>query len=616
MARFVVRIIVSLILCFSLPIKAQKLNFGFEKLSAEGIHRPYGWNVNRYAQNINAVCDSASARTGQYALKIESKPYADTGTFELAFFIEPSQIINKKVDVNTWIKSNEFQGNCGLILEAVGEKDQEYLTLSQDPNLISKAERWTQIKTSLTVPDGSSSILVRLVFQGKGNVYFDDLELKVNGRKRTEVPIAPAFTGEQLMEVYDHSKAFKTVEPSPEANPNPASFEDLSYFKEIVGDARIIALGESTHGTSEFFKLKHRLLQYAALELGVRVFILEDNQLLVERINTYVLTGSGEAERVMKGLFAVWNTQEMLELIKWTRTYNVAHPVDPIEFVGMDVQNPKLALQHLEEFILHRDEQLYRKSYKLLKGIRKNWSQSFMQSIDTLKAWDKAAELNYKLIEQHKEEWLQECKNKADSVTVEWVLKNARTIKQYTETVLGGIFAGRDKNMAENVEWILNQRGKDTKVLIWAHDSHVSRGDAPSLSANYFFGMSMGAYLSDKFDEDYKAFGLFTYQGTCLGTISYSNFQQLPFQIYTSPVGTLDQGLHLLAQKTRQPLLMLNLRPFKNDDPNYAWLNSKRPVRYVGYVSEDYGFGGRYRIPYQFDGILFIDSSTATSKPD
>ena len=43
-------------------------------------------------------------------------------------------------------------------------------------------------------------------------------------------------------------------------------------------------------------------------------------------------------------------------------------------------------------------------------------------------------------------------------------------------------------------------------------------------------------------------------------------------------------------------------------------MNWKRPVRYVGYVAEDYGFGGRYRIPYQFDSVLLVDQSTATSK--
>jgi erythromycin esterase-like protein len=61
----------------------------------------------------------------------------------------------------------------------------------------------------------------------------------------------------------------------------PSSFKDLAPLKNAAADARIIALGEATHGTSEFFRMKHRVLEFAVMELGVRVFAIEDNQLVV-----------------------------------------------------------------------------------------------------------------------------------------------------------------------------------------------------------------------------------------------------------------------------------------------------------------------------------------------
>ena len=45
-------------------------------------------------------------------------------------------------------------------------------------------------------------------------------------------------------------------------------FADLQPLKRIIGDARIVALGEATHGTREFFQLKHRLLEFLATEMG------------------------------------------------------------------------------------------------------------------------------------------------------------------------------------------------------------------------------------------------------------------------------------------------------------------------------------------------------------
>lgn len=48
-------------------------------------------------------------------------------------------------------------------------------------------------------------------------------------------------------------------------------FADLQALKEIIGDARIVSLGESTHGNREIFQMKHRLVEYLAGELGFTI---------------------------------------------------------------------------------------------------------------------------------------------------------------------------------------------------------------------------------------------------------------------------------------------------------------------------------------------------------
>jgi hypothetical protein len=54
-------------------------------------------------------------------------------------------------------------------------------------------------------------------------------------------------------------------------------FDDLLPFKAVVGNARIVALGEATHGTSEFFRSKHRMLEFLASEMGFTIFAIEDD---------------------------------------------------------------------------------------------------------------------------------------------------------------------------------------------------------------------------------------------------------------------------------------------------------------------------------------------------
>ncbi|HYN07815.1 MAG TPA: hypothetical protein VES67_10525 [Vicinamibacterales bacterium] len=70
-------------------------------------------------------------------------------------------------------------------------------------------------------------------------------------------------------------------------------FADLQPLKTISGDARIVSLGEATHGTREFFQLKHRILEFLATEMGFTIFSIEANMPEAYRLNDYVLTGAG-----------------------------------------------------------------------------------------------------------------------------------------------------------------------------------------------------------------------------------------------------------------------------------------------------------------------------------
>src|SRR5688572_2644001 len=66
-------------------------------------------------------------------------------------------------------------------------------------------------------------------------------------------------------------------------------FADLQPLKRVVGNARIVSLGEATHGTREFFQLKHRLLEFLATEMGFTIFSIEANLPEAYRLNDYVL---------------------------------------------------------------------------------------------------------------------------------------------------------------------------------------------------------------------------------------------------------------------------------------------------------------------------------------
>ena len=67
----------------------------------------------------------------------------------------------------------------------------------------------------------------------------------------------------------------ETARAAPLATTEPGgNRDDLAAFGKAVGDARIVSLGEATHGTREFFQLKHRLLEYLVAEKGFTVLAM------------------------------------------------------------------------------------------------------------------------------------------------------------------------------------------------------------------------------------------------------------------------------------------------------------------------------------------------------
>ena len=94
-------------------------------------------------------------------------------------------------------------------------------------------------------------------------------------------------------------------------------------LQKLIGNARIVSLGEATHGTREFFQLKHRMLEFLATEMGFTIFSIEANMPEAYRLNDYVLNGTGDPAQLLRGMyFWTWNTEEVLEMIRWMREFN------------------------------------------------------------------------------------------------------------------------------------------------------------------------------------------------------------------------------------------------------------------------------------------------------
>src|SRR5258708_2423989 len=132
-------------------------------------------------------------------------------------------------------------------------------------------------------------------------------------------------------------------------------FRDMQPLKQIVGNARIVALGEATHGTREFFQLKHRMLEFLASEMGFTIFSIEASMPEAYRLNDYVQNGDGDPAQLLKGMyFWTWDTQEVLDMIRWMREFNKSGK-GRIEFTGFDMQTRDVAMRTVNDFVAKND---------------------------------------------------------------------------------------------------------------------------------------------------------------------------------------------------------------------------------------------------------------------
>jgi erythromycin esterase len=398
----------------------------------------------------------------------------------------------------------------------------------------------------------------------------------------------------------DHAIPLRTVEAG-------HGFEDMQPLREIVGDAHVVALGEATHGTREFFQLKHRMLEFLVSELGFTVFAIEATMPEAFDINEYVLTGEGDPEKALAGLyFWTWNTEEVLDLIQWMREYNAdsRHP-KKVKFYGFDMQSVPRAARVTLDYLRDVDPgqadfaettlavlaNPYRESeFPILTAERKEAAASVVETV--LRRFD-----------ERKGDYV------ARTSVAEWELarQHAEIVAQHIEMMRGladapnESFAVRDSAMAENIRWILEHEGPGTRVVVWAHNGHVAT-EQPW----------MGARLRRVLGSDMVVFGFAFNQGSFQAIeIPMPSRQGLrSFVADPAPEESLDgmlaaAGLDLAA---------IDLRAVPNSGPVSQWFAEPHQTHDIGAAyGEDLApvFLRPQKVIDRYDALLFVESTTS-----
>ncbi|WP_171170755.1 erythromycin esterase family protein [Streptomyces sp. I05A-00742] len=373
----------------------------------------------------------------------------------------------------------------------------------------------------------------------------------------------------------------RTTEPS-------GSTDDLRPLGRMVGDARVVGVGEATHSSHEFFALKQRVFRHLVRDRGFRTYALEAPWSTGTRLDDYVVHGKGDPRRILRedfqDAYLFWNTHEYLSLVEWMRSWNIAHPGDPVRFMGNDVAyaGPEL-YDRVLGYVRDAHPAVLPELTALYRGLRPTGAagpylraylaQPLAERRDKAARAARALELLLKR---------RPAPGRAAGEAHRWAVQNARTLRQTADQYAfdygrqEGVAAAmlfRDRVMAENTVWWQEHTGD--KILLSAHNGHVGlRSNDPE---NY--PKSQGAFLRDRLGTGYVAVGLSFFQGSFNGTGPDDELVDKNVRRFTvGPAGAGSNEHTLDRVRHRDYLLDLRTAPA----PARDWLRGARPTHDIG----------------------------------
>ena len=395
---------------------------------------------------------------------------------------------------------------------------------------------------------------------------------------------------------------FKTAEPG-------TTYEDLMPLKDVIGDARIVALGEATHGTSEFFKMKHRILRFLVEEMGFNLFAIEASWPESNLVNDYVHTGEGNPRKLLAGLrYWTWNTDEVLDMIVWMKKHNKNPGTAPqVSFYGVDMVYPIMAMDNVVNYLQKVDPDAVEYVDSLYEPFRLI-AEDDLDLLDYSNASDsiqnqhrKNMQEVYDFLESHQAVY--EAASSPEEFA--FALQSARICVQSEDAYSKReSYNARDKYMAENVSWILNQAGPNAKIVLWAHNGHVGKGPP---------GSSMGTYLEEKYGDQMVVFGFTFYSGSFnarTGEGLHNVGVVIKHWVEPPPKDSFEYCFHEVGV----PLFFLDLQAIP-PGPATHWLLEPHYIRTIGALYDDsrpLHFFQKAILPSAFDVIIYFENTTAS----
>jgi len=396
-----------------------------------------------------------------------------------------------------------------------------------------------------------------------------------------------------------------------------ATLDGLEPAVSDLADARVVGMGEATHGTREFQTARAALVRGLVADAGFRAVAFEENFGSLLRANEYVTHGEGTLAAAMAQFRDyLFRTETVRDLVEWLRAFNEGRPEDDrVGLYGVDVQNATDPTRWVRSYLQRVDPEYLETSAAAPLLEVAGWS------IDRRSYDSDGVEVLFSLVESvrgrlqdHRAEYV------AASSRAEWdlALRSVWTVEasarrgeaqQAGDSARERLLAGyevREETMAANADWIQGFSPSEG-VALWAHNSHVQRGTVDR-GLDGEGSKTMGEFVADRLGAEYHPLvltfgsGRFTARGRHGASVTQFTVEE-----------PAPNAVATVLTQVDYPAFYVDFDAAAEDSEVAAWLEETNRIHRVGSV-----WGGEVdtveiRPRTDADGLLFVRETTATT---
>jgi len=432
-----------------------------------------------------------------------------------------------------------------------------------------------------------------------------DAEAEWDGRA-TRAPSRPATVAELVRE---QALPFDAIEGC-----------DLGALLERIGDARLVLIGDATHGTSEFYRMRAEITKALIERRGFGLVAVEADWPDAAAVNRHVQglapipDDTGRLRPFQRFPTWMWRNHETLAFVEWLRAHNEKRRGEgaPVAFHGLDLYSLFTSIQAVLQFLDRVDPAAARVA-------RQRYACLTPWQADPAAYGHAAISGRYRVCEREAVAMLRDLVTRRidyavrDGEAVFDAVQNARLIagaERYYRTMYYGSNESwnlRDRHMFETLEALLEHRGSGSKAVLWEHNSHL--GDATATEVGLRGQLNVGQLCRERFGAAAFLIG----SGTDHGTVAAADDWDGPLRVKSVRPAHPESYEHV-CHAAGVPAFFLHLRQPDREELRQE-LEPPRLERAIGVVyrpdSELQSHYFHASLPRQFDEYFWIDETRA-----